>query len=135
MPAKKNLITSANAREMQKKGAEKRKENAEKRKTAALIAQEVLDRVIKSKAGESKSVREILVEVVLGKSINEKDLSAIKYLLDLAGEGTTAKQQIDITSGGEKLEPITGMIILPPSGLDEKKAKAKKATTTKKKKQ
>lgn len=130
MPKK---ITPDIAREYQKRSAAARKKNAPERRRMREIADEILCRRIKSKTGEEKQVIEVLGEYILNKAINDKDINAIKYLLNLAGEGE--KQQVEVDAKVQTIEPITGIQILPCNDEERKpkRATAKKTTSTKKK--
>ena len=91
MAGKDNLtpFTSDNAKEMQRKGAEKRKENNAKKKLMSQIYAEFLEREYEVKAGEGK--RKLsgaeLVNEVMRKVLARSDSSSVSLMREIR-EGT-----------------------------------------------
>ena len=91
MAGKDNLtpFTSDNAKEMQRKGAEKRKENNAKKKLMSQIYAEFLEREYDVKAGEGK--RKLsgaeLVNEVMRKVLARSDSSSVSLMREIR-EGT-----------------------------------------------
>lgn len=107
-------FTKENALEMQRRSQISRARNAEERKNASMVAKALLDRIIKTADGNVATIRELVVETLLNNAVKDKDIRAIAYLLDLAGEGVEKKAAVDITTNGKAIEPVKGMVVLPP---------------------
>lgn len=90
-------FTSANAKEMQLKSAEKRKENTEKRKSAKDFAIAALYGTINDKDGNDVFILDAAIKSQVKKAIQEGDLNALKYLIELIGDAPSNK--IDISEG------------------------------------
>lgn len=105
MAGKDNLtpFTSDNAKEMQRKGAEKRKENNAKKKLMSQIYAEFLEREYEVKAGEGK--RKLsgaeLVNEVMRKVLARSDSSSVSLIRELRscldGENINLSGQVNTT--------------------------------------
>ena len=105
MAGKDNLtpFTSDNAKEMQRKGAEKRKENNAKKKLMSQIYAEFLEREYEVKAGEGK--RKLsgaeLVNEVMRKVLARSDSSSVSLMRELRscldGENINLTGQVNTT--------------------------------------
>lgn len=84
---KKGGLSTERAKEMARKSAEVRKKKAEMRKSARDFIQAALNSEIVDKETGSKMVtKEIMIKKLLVSAIQNVDLSAIRYILELAGE-------------------------------------------------
>ena len=105
MAGKDNLtpFTSDNAKEMQRKGAEKRKENNAKKKLMSQIYAEFLEREYEVKAGEGK--RKLsgaeLVNEVMRKVLARSDSSSVSLIRELRscldGENINLSGEVNTT--------------------------------------
>lgn len=93
-------FTAENARKMQARGAEVRREKSAERKSAKEFAQMALNAEVKDKAtGKMVVVKDAIIQGVVAKAIQEKDLAAIKYLFDLTGESPAQRMEITGAEG------------------------------------
>lgn len=93
-------FTAENARKMQARGAEVRREKSAERKSAKEFAQMALNAEVKDKAtGKMVVVKDAIIQGVVAKAIQEKDLAAIKYLFDLIGESPAQRMEITGAEG------------------------------------
>lgn len=83
-------LSKEQARAMGKKSGESRRV----KKTAKEFAIAALNAVKEDKNGNKMVVKDILVQKMIAKAVQEQDLNAVKYLFDLIGEGPVAKQEI-----------------------------------------
>ena len=110
MAGKDNLtpFTSDNAKEMQRKGAEKRKENNAKKKLMSQIYAEFLEREYEVKAGEGK--RKLsgaeLVNEVMRKVLARSDSSSVSMLKEIreSTEGSKIQLSGNVTTKLESAE-------------------------------
>lgn len=104
MAGKDNLtpFTSDNAKEMQRKGAEKRKENNAKKKLMSQIYAEFLEREYEVKAGEGK--RKLsgaeLVNEVMRKVLARSDSSSVSLMREIRSclEGENIRLSGDVNT-------------------------------------
>lgn len=103
-------FTAENARKMQARGAEVRREKSAERKSAKEFAQMALNAEVKDKAtGKMVVVKDAIIQGVVAKAIQEKDLAAIKYLFDLTGESPAQRMEITGAEGKDLIpqRPLT----------------------------
>lgn len=103
-------FTAENARKMQARGAEVRREKSAERKSAKEFAQMALNAEVKDKAtGKMVVVKDAIIQGVVAKAIQEKDLAAIKYLFDLTGESPAQRMEITGAEGKDLIpqKPLT----------------------------
>lgn len=103
-------FTAENARKMQARGAEVRREKSAERKSAKEFAQMALNAEVKDKAtGKMVVVKNAIIQGVVAKAIQEKDLAAIKYLFDLTGESPAQRMEITGAEGKDLIpqRPLT----------------------------
>ena len=103
-------FTAENARKMQARGAEIRREKSAERKSAKEFAQMALNAEVKDKAtGKMVVVKDAIIQGVVAKAIQEKDLAAIKYLFDLTGESPAQRMEITGAEGKDLIpqRPLT----------------------------
>ena len=103
-------FTAENARKMQARGAEVRREKSAERKSAKEFAQMALNAEVKDKAtGKMVVVKDAIIQGVVAKAIQEKDLAAIKYLFDLTGENPAQRMEITGAEGKDLIpqRPLT----------------------------
>lgn len=93
-------FTAENARKMQEKSAAVRKERSAERKAAKEFAQMALNAEVTDKStGKKVIVKDAIIQGLVAKAIQDKDLPTIKYLFELTGEST---QRIEITGADGK---------------------------------
>ena len=92
-------ITKENAKEMQLKSAEKRKENPEKRKSAREFAIAALYGTVKDKDNNDVFILDAAIKKQVKKAIQDGDLHALKYLIELIGDAPSSKVDINSTEG------------------------------------
>lgn len=64
----------------------------------------VLEGKVKTKDGSMTTVKDVMMQKLVGKALGETDLNTIKYILDLIGEGAT--QKVELTGkDGKDLMP------------------------------
>ena len=103
-------FTAENARKLQARGAEVRREKSAERKSAKEFAQMALNAEVKDKAtGKMVVVKDAIIQGVVAKAIQEKDLAAIKYLFDLTGESPAQRMEITGAEGKDLIpqRPLT----------------------------
>ena len=103
-------FTAENARKMQERSAAARKERSAERKSAKEFAQMALNAEVKDKAtGKRVVVKDAIIQGVVAKAIQEKDLAAIKYLFDLTGESPAQRMEITGAEGKDLIpqRPLT----------------------------
>ena len=103
-------FTAENARKMQERSAAARKERSAERKSAKEFAQMALNAEVKDKAtGKMVVVKDAIIQGVVAKAIQEKDLAAIKYLFDLTGESPAHRMEITGAEGKDLIpqRPLT----------------------------
>lgn len=103
-------FTAENARKMQARGAEVRREKSAERKSAKEFAQMALNAEVKDKAtGKMVVVKDAIIQGVVAKAIQEKDLAAIKYLFELTGESPAQRMEITGAEGKDLIpqRPLT----------------------------
>ena len=75
-----------------------------KKKEAREYLITVLEGKVKTKDGSMTTVKDVMMQKLVGKALGETDLNTIKYILDLIGEGTT--QKVELTGkDGKDLMP------------------------------
>lgn len=114
----KRNITKANAKEMQKKAAQKRKANNLERKSAKAIVDLLLNTTKKNKNGQDVTYKEIMLQSILKGAIEYGDLRKVEFLLKLIGEAPDNVAKVDVTTNGNSL--TTPRIIYKPTPLTEK---------------
>ena len=80
------------------------------RKTAREFAEAALNAEVKDKAtGKMVVVKDAIIQGVVAKAIQEKDLAAIKYLFDLTGESPAQRMEITGAEGKDLIpqRPLT----------------------------
>lgn len=93
-------FTAENARKMQARGAEVRREKSAERKSAKEFAQMALNAEVTDKStGKKVIVKDAIIQGVVAKAIQEKDLAAIKYLFELTGESPAQRMEITGAEG------------------------------------
>lgn len=108
-------FTAENARKMQARGAEVRREKSAERKSAKEFAQMALNAEVTDKStGKKVIVKDAIIQGVVAKAIQEKDLAAIKYLFELTGESPAQRMEI---TGAE------GKDLIPSKPLSKKEIK------------
>ena len=103
-------FTAENARKMQARGAEVRREKSAERKSAKEFAQMALNAEVTDKAtGKKVIVKDAIIQGVVAKAIQEKDLAAIKYLFELTGENPAQRMEITGAEGKDLIpqRPLT----------------------------
>lgn len=103
-------FTAENARKMQKRSAEVRKEKSAERKSAKEFAQMALNAEVTDKStGKKVIVKDAIIQGVVAKAIQEKDLAAIKYLFELTGESPAQRMEITGAEGKDLIpqKPLT----------------------------
>lgn len=103
-------FTAENARQMQERSAASRKERSAERKSAKEFAQMALDAEVTDKStGKKVIVKDAIIQGVVAKAIQEKDLSAIKYLFELTGESPAQRMEITGAEGKDLIpqKPLT----------------------------
>lgn len=103
-------FTAENARKMQARGAEVRREKSAERKSAKEFAQMALNAEVTDKAtGKKVIVKDAIIQGVVAKAIQEKDLAAIKYLFELTGESPAQRMEITGAEGKDLIpqKPLT----------------------------
>lgn len=83
-------LTPEEAREMGRKSGASRRA----KKTAREFALAALNATVTDKSGKKLVVKDVLIQKMIAKAVQEQDLNAVKYLFDLIGEGPVAKQEI-----------------------------------------
>ena len=93
-------FTAENARKMQARGAEVRREKSAERKSAKEFAQMALNAEVTDKSTGKKVIfKDAIIQGVVAKAIQEKDLAAIKYLFELTGESPAQRMEITGAEG------------------------------------
>lgn len=82
----KHKLTDKEASKGGKRSGEVRARKKIEKQNAKLVAQAILDEIVKDKKGDEFTAREAMLKRVAGKALNNTDLSAIRLLLDIAGE-------------------------------------------------
>lgn len=103
-------FTAENARKMQARGAEVRREKSAERKSAKEFAQMALNAEVTDKStGKKVIVKDAIIQGVVAKAIQEKDLAAIKYLFELTGESPAQRMEITGAEGKDLIsqKPLT----------------------------
>ena len=103
-------FTAENARQMQERSAASRKERSAERKSAKEFAQMALNAEVTDKAtGKKVIVKDAIIQGVVAKAIQEKDLAAIKYLFELTGESPAQRMEITGAEGKDLIpqKPLT----------------------------
>lgn len=94
-------FTAENAREMQRRGAEKRKANTLERKSAKAIVDALLSTTKKNKNGQDVTYKEIMLQAILKGAIEMGDLRKVEFLLKLVGEAPDNTTRVDVTTNGK----------------------------------
>ena len=92
-----------------------RKENARKggiasgkarlaKKTAREYAIEALEGVTKDKEGKSITIKDVMTQKLIAKAVNEADLNAIKYIVELIGKSPSQKIEVTGRDGKDLLQ-------------------------------
>ena len=84
---------------MQLKSAEKRKENTERRKSAREFAIAALYGTVKDKDNNDVFILDAAIKKQVKKAIQDGDLNALKYLIELIGDAPSSKVDINSTEG------------------------------------
>lgn len=103
-------FTAENARKMQERGAKVRREKSAERKSAKEFAQMALNAEVTDKStGKKVIVKDAIIQGVVAKAIQEKDLAAIKYLFGLTGESPGQRMEITGAEGKDLIpqKPLT----------------------------
>ena len=98
------------ARERGKKGGIASGKARLEKKTAREFAEAALNAEVKDKAtGKMVVVKDAIIQGVIAKAIQEKDLAAIKYLFELTGESPAQRMEITGAEGKDLIpqKPLT----------------------------
>lgn len=79
-------LTDIEASKGGKRSGEVRARKKIEKQNAKLVAQAILDEIVKDKKGDEFTTRETMLKRVAIKALKNTDLSAIRLLLDIAGE-------------------------------------------------
>ena len=91
----KGQFTSESARIAQAKGAETRRQKSQERKSAKEFAQMALNAEVTDKAtGKKVVVKDVIIQKLVARAIQEIDLNTIKYLLELINENPSQKVEV-----------------------------------------
>lgn len=102
--------STAEARERGKKGGIASGKARLEKKTAREFAEAALNAEVKDKAtGKMVVVKDAIIQGVIAKAIQEKDLAAIKYLFELTGESPAQRMEITGAEGKDLIpqKPLT----------------------------
>ena len=96
--------TPTERKEIARKGGEASVVARRKKKEAREYLIAVLEGKVKTKDGSMTTVKDVMMQKLVGKALGETDLNTIKYILDLIGEGAT--QKVELTGkDGKDLMP------------------------------
>lgn len=109
-------FTKENAKEMQRRAAEKRKENHEEDKTIKKIVKSYLSQTKKNSKGEIVTYKEMMMSRLVKDAIENGDLKKIDYLLKIIEEAP--KERFDVTTNGQSLTPVLMFSNAPLSEKD-----------------
>lgn len=99
-----NRRTKSEQKEIAKKGGDASGKARRKKKEAREYLIAVLEGKVKTKDGSMTTVKDVMMQKLVGKALGETDLNTIKYILDLIGEGAT--QKVELTGkDGKDLMP------------------------------
>lgn len=86
------------------------------KKTAREFAEAALNAEVTDKAsGKKVVVKDAIIQGLVAKAVQEKDLNTVKYLFELIGEG--AAQKVDVTTNGKD---VGTQIVFSPTPLSER---------------
>lgn len=88
----KRTLTSEQASAMGKKSGASRRA----KKSAKDFAIAALNAVKEDKNGKKMVVKDIMIQKIILKAVQETDLNAMKYLFDLIGEGPASKHEVEV---------------------------------------
>lgn len=88
----KRTLTSEQASAMGKKSGASRRA----KKSAKDFAIAALNAVKEDKNGKKMVVKDIMIQKIILKAVQEADLNSMKYLFDLIGEGPAAKHEVEV---------------------------------------
>lgn len=96
--------TPTERKEIARKGGKASVISRRKKKEAREYLIAVLEGKVKTKDGSMTTVKDVMMQKLVGKALGEIDLNTIKYILDLIGEGAT--QKVELTGkDGKDLMP------------------------------
>ena len=110
------IPTSEEARKNGRKGGLASVEARRKAKSAREFAEAALNAEVEDKKTGIKVVaKDAIIQGLIYKAINDKDLNTVKYIFELIGESPT--QKLDVTTNGMD---IGTQLIFSPTPLTEK---------------
>lgn len=124
-------ITKETARGMQERGVMKRKENQENDRLFKALIEKAFEEEIELKDGQKITAKMNVVRGMI-REASHGNVGATKWLADMLGETPDKHTTLDLTTGGNAIEPITGVIVMPsnqlPTETKKKPTAGKKAT-------
>ena len=100
----KPVRSESEAREKGKKGGIASGKARLAKKTAREYAIAALEGVTKDKEGKSITIKDVMIQKLIAKAVNEADLNAIKYIVELIGKSPSQKIEVTGRDGKDLLQ-------------------------------